>query len=214
MPKWRFYYKCIPKSSVKIYLCIDVDKFWFALNVLSHFLLFSDYSHVESDSYAVSCSHWLTASWASVLCSQPCVKVNWKVRVWHKENDRGWIHRSALFLLFFFCVKTACIFQKQQSGSGSFMRIQIKTISLIMVKNETQEKQPLNTNLFSCYCSFHKSLLSQALFVATWGGEGLHMPYQDDRKCFKCLAWGFFWEQLNLHWFFWRSRLNICNWKE
>jgi len=69
------------------------------------------------------------------------------------------------FFLFFF--NTAFIFQEQQSGSVSFMRVQVKTISLIVVKNETQEKQPLSINLFSCYCSFHKGLLSLMLFLAT-----------------------------------------------
>lgn len=200
VPKWRFYYKCVPTSSLKIYFCIDIDKFQLALNVLSHFLLFSDYSHIQSDSYAVSsCSHWLTASWASLLCSQPCVERNWKVRVWHKENVRGWIHRSTLSFSFFFLWKLPLFFQEQQSGTVSFIRVQVKTISLIMVKNETREKQPLSINLFLCYCSFHKSLLSQVLFLATWGGEGLHIPHQDDRKCFKCLAWFLF-----VGWLVWR----------
>lgn len=50
-------------SSAKIYFCIDIDKFQFVLNVLAHFLLFSDYSHVHSDRCAVSsCSEGLTAS--------------------------------------------------------------------------------------------------------------------------------------------------------
>lgn len=53
------------------------------------------------------------------------------------QSVRGWIHRLTLF---FFFVKTAFIFQEQRSGSGSFRRTQVKTISLIMVKNEIQEK--------------------------------------------------------------------------
>lgn len=57
---------------------------------------------------------------------------------------------------------------------------------------EWDQEKPLSISLFSCYCSFYKSLLSRALSVETWGREGLLNPHQDDRKCFKCLAWWVF----------------------
>lgn len=177
-------------SSAKIYFCIDIDKFQFVLNVLAHFLLFSDYSHVHSDRCAVSsCSEGLTASWTPLLYSQPCVEVNRKVRVWHKESVRAWYFFFFIIICVCACENSLCVSETAKSLRFFYENASTNTTDY---GYEWDQEKPLSISLFLCYCSFYKSLLSRALSVATWGREGLLNPHQDERKCFKCLAWWVF----------------------
>lgn len=113
----------------------------------------------QSDNYVLSFwSHWLTASWASLLCRSE-LKPGFDTKRMSKDECR-----SQLFFHFILLgVKTTFIFQEQQNGSVSFMRVQIIKLHWLWLRMRFKKKTHLSKNLILCYCLFHKSLLSHVL---------------------------------------------------